>query len=58
MPQVFEVADRVQIQRLGRRVAVVTPWTHSMPEAVAIMTGATNMSAPGRTQQHPAAAAL
>jgi fructose transport system ATP-binding protein len=40
MPNVFEVADRVHIQRLGRRVAVVTPKTHSMSEAVAIMTGA------------------
>jgi fructose transport system ATP-binding protein len=40
MPQVFEVADRVHIQRLGRRVAVITPSTHSMSEAVAIMTGA------------------
>ena len=25
MPHVFEVADRIHIQRLGRRVAVVTP---------------------------------
>jgi len=41
MPHVFELADRIQIMRLGRRVAVVTPQTHSMPEAVAIMTGAT-----------------
>jgi len=41
MPHVFELADRIQIMRLGRRVAVVTPKTHSMPEAVAIMTGAT-----------------
>jgi fructose transport system ATP-binding protein len=40
MPHVFELADRIQIMRLGRRVAVVTPKTHSMPEAVAIMTGA------------------
>ncbi len=40
MPHVFEVADRIHIQRLGRRVAVVTPQTHSMSEAVAIMTGA------------------
>jgi fructose transport system ATP-binding protein len=46
MPQVFEVADRIHIQRLGRRVAVVTPQTHSMSEAVAIMTGAANVSAP------------
>ena len=28
-------------QRLGRRAAVVTPRTHTMSEAVAIMTGAT-----------------
>ena len=40
MPHVFEVADRIHIQRLGRRVAVVTPQSHSMSEAVAIMTGA------------------
>lgn len=40
MPHVFEVADRIHIQRLGRRVAVVTPKTHSMSDAVAIMTGA------------------
>jgi fructose transport system ATP-binding protein len=40
MPHVFELADRVQIMRLGRRVAVVTPQSHSMAEAVAIMTGA------------------
>ena len=27
MPNVFEVADRIHIQRLGRRVAVITPST-------------------------------
>jgi fructose transport system ATP-binding protein len=43
MPHVFELADRIQIMRLGKRVAVVTPQTHSMPEAVAIMTGATQI---------------
>ena len=41
MPDVFKVADRIHIQRLGRRVAVVSPQTHSMSDAVAIMTGAT-----------------
>ena len=41
MPHVFELADRIHIMRLGRRVAVVTPESHSMPQAVAIMTGAT-----------------
>jgi fructose transport system ATP-binding protein len=40
MPQVFEVADRIQIQRLGKRAAVVTPKTHTMNDVVAIMTGA------------------
>jgi fructose transport system ATP-binding protein len=40
MPNVFEVADRIHIQRLGRRIAVVTPRTHTMSEVVAIMTGA------------------
>ncbi len=40
MPQVFDLADRIHIQRLGRRVAVVTPQTCSMEDAVAIMTGA------------------
>jgi fructose transport system ATP-binding protein len=44
MPHVFEVADRIHIQRLGRRVAVVDPKTVSMSDAVAIMTGA--MAAP------------
>jgi fructose transport system ATP-binding protein len=46
MPHVFEVADRIHIMRLGRRVAVVTPKTHTMPEAVAIMTGATQAELP------------
>jgi fructose transport system ATP-binding protein len=45
MPHVFEVADRIHIMRLGRRVAVVTPESHTMPEAVAIMTGASSSEA-------------
>jgi fructose transport system ATP-binding protein len=40
MPHVFELADRIQIMRLGRTVAVVTPSSHTMSEAVGIMTGA------------------
>lgn len=40
MPNVFEVADRIHVQRLGGRAAVITPQTHSMEDAVAIMTGA------------------
>jgi fructose transport system ATP-binding protein len=48
MPHVFDLADRIQIMRLGRRVAVVTPQSHSMPEAVAIMTGAASAGADPR----------
>jgi fructose transport system ATP-binding protein len=40
MPQVFEIADRVHVMRLGRRVGTITPQTHTMAEAVALMTGA------------------
>jgi fructose transport system ATP-binding protein len=40
MPHVFEVADRLHIHRLGRRIAIIDPKAHSMSDAVAIMTGA------------------
>jgi fructose transport system ATP-binding protein len=40
MPHVFEVADRIHIHRLGRRLAVIDPKEHSMSDAVAFMTGA------------------
>lgn len=40
MPNVFETADRIHVQRLGGRAAVISPKTHSMQDAVAIMTGA------------------
>jgi fructose transport system ATP-binding protein len=40
MPHVFEVADRIQIMRLGRRAALTSPQKHTMSEVVAIMTGA------------------
>ncbi len=40
IPNVFELADRIHIMRLGKRAAVVSPKTHSMAEVVAIMTGA------------------
>jgi len=40
MPHVFEIADRVHIHRLGRRIAQVRPDQISMSDAVAIMTGA------------------
>jgi fructose transport system ATP-binding protein len=40
MPHVFEVADRIHIHRLGRRLTVVDPKTVTMSDAVAMMTGA------------------
>lgn len=40
MPHVWEVADRIHVHRLGKRVAVLRPGTHSMTDGVAIMTGA------------------
>ena len=41
MPHVFEVADRIHVARLGRRVALLDPKSVSMSDAVAVMTGAT-----------------
>lgn len=40
MPSVFDLADRIHVQRLGKRAAVISPETHTMEDAVAIMTGA------------------
>jgi fructose transport system ATP-binding protein len=40
MPHVFEVADRIHVHRLGRRLCVINPRNHSMSDAVAYMTGA------------------
>jgi fructose transport system ATP-binding protein len=40
MPHVFEIADRIHIQRLGRRATVVNPRKISMSDTVAVMTGA------------------
>jgi fructose transport system ATP-binding protein len=48
MPNVFDTADRIHVQRLGGRAAVITPKTHSMQDAVAIMTGA--MTVPEQEQ--------
>ncbi|MBS7541195.1 ATP-binding cassette domain-containing protein [Ancylobacter lacus] len=40
MPHVFEIADRIHIHRLGRRLCVIDPKNHTMSDAVAFMTGA------------------
>ena len=38
--EVFAIADRIHIHRLGRRAAVVSPKTTMMNDVVAVMTGA------------------
>ncbi|NIZ12760.1 ATP-binding cassette domain-containing protein [Phaeobacter sp. HF9A] len=40
MPHVFEVADRIHVHRLGKRLCVIDPKQHEMSDAVAYMTGA------------------
>lgn len=40
MPHVFEVADRIHIHRLGKRLCVIRPDEYDMNDAVAFMTGA------------------
>jgi fructose transport system ATP-binding protein len=40
MPHVFEVADRIHINRLGKRLCVINPKDYTMSDAVAFMTGA------------------
>jgi fructose transport system ATP-binding protein len=40
MPHVFEIADRIHVARLGKRIAVLNPKGISMSDTVALMTGA------------------
>jgi fructose transport system ATP-binding protein len=47
MPHVFEIADRIHVHRLGKRVAVVKPDDYAMNEVVALMTGALRLTASG-----------
>ena len=46
MPHVFEIADRIHVHRLGRRIAVVKPQDQSMNDVVGLMTGAIAPDAP------------
>ncbi len=43
MQRVYAVADRIHVQRLGRRVAVVTPRSASIADVVAMMSGAAQL---------------
>ena len=56
MPHVFEVADRIHIQRLGRRVAVVTPKDYTMSDAVAFSSGTPTAGRPRAGPDHTASA--
>jgi fructose transport system ATP-binding protein len=40
LPHVFEVADRIQVMRLGKRSGIARPGEQSMDDVVALMTGA------------------
>jgi fructose transport system ATP-binding protein len=51
MPHVFEIADRVHVHRLGKRVAVVSPKTHSMNAVVGLLTGALRMAEDGSIEE-------
>jgi fructose transport system ATP-binding protein len=50
MPHVFEVADRIHIHRLGKRLTVIDPKKYTRSEAVALMTGA--LEAPADERVH------
>jgi fructose transport system ATP-binding protein len=56
MPNVFETADRIQVQRLGGSAGVITPKSHSMQDAVAIMTGALTVDEKDQALGPPATA--
>jgi len=47
MPQVFEIADRIEVLRLGTRVARLRPADTSMEEVVGAMTGAVGQEPSG-----------
>jgi fructose transport system ATP-binding protein len=46
MPNVFAIADRIHVQRLGARVGVISPKDSTMEDAVALMTGARKLDQP------------
>jgi fructose transport system ATP-binding protein len=52
MPAIFEVADRIHVHRLGRRVGVVDPKEITMSDAVAFITGALAIPSDGQVSQH------
>lgn len=51
MPHVFDIADRIHVHRLGRRVGVVSPSTHSMNQVVGLLTGALRLDESGEVSE-------
>jgi fructose transport system ATP-binding protein len=52
MPAIFEVADRIHIHRLGRRIGVVDPKQVTMSDTVAFITGASEIpSSPAQERE-------
>jgi fructose transport system ATP-binding protein len=49
MPHVFKVADRIHVQRMGKRAAVVTPQSARIADVVAIMSGALHIDEKDQT---------
>ncbi len=43
LPHVFQVADRIQVMRLGKRAGIARPNEQTMDEVVAMMTGASRL---------------
>ncbi len=52
MPNVFEVADRISVMRLGRRAGVLRPGVDTMEDVVAMMTGASKKTVHEMTTEH------
>ncbi|WP_370945631.1 ATP-binding cassette domain-containing protein [Amycolatopsis sp. cg5] len=55
MPHVFDIADRIHVHRLGKRVAVVSPKTHTMNQVVGLLTGALRLGENGEVEEVEAA---
>jgi len=55
MPHVFEIADRIHVHRLGKRVAVVSPKTTTMNQVVGLITGALRVAENGTVEEVEAA---
>src|SRR5947209_5205712 len=51
LPHVFEIADRIQVMRLGRRAGIARPADQTMDDVVAMMTGATQAELATATQE-------